>query len=161
MNISLSNESVRFNEKEKLKRFYRISENELKKYIEEGLKVKNRDIFILRKLELRLDNVIRRLGFAGDIEHARELIKHGHIIIDLKKIDSVNYHLSPKETIYLDKTIFNTPHIKEIAAGEDKSNLPGWLYREKNIGKVMHLPRKNEISNDINMNYVIEFYSLI
>lgn len=145
-------------EKEKLKFIYCLNEKQFNCYAKEAVDSSDKPgEFMLRKLETRLDNVLYRLGFARDRNHARELISHGHIAVNEQKLDVLNYHIEQRDIISLDNEIYSTPHIQEILFRKS-SIFPPWLDREKNVGRVVHLPHANELRKDLEVDKAIEEY---
>jgi len=150
----------RFEEKQKIKFLYGISEKQFSRYVDESLK-SHRDpaIDLCRRLELRLDSSVYHLGFAKTREQARQLIIHGHVLVNNQKVDIPSYHLEPRDTISLKKEILENILVKEAISLKRPADLPTWLERENARGTIKHLPKKEEIRRDLEFDMVIEFYS--
>lgn len=154
-----SNYGVQLREKQKAKRIYGLLERQFRNYYEKAIK-KEGDTGeeILTMLESRLDNVVYRLGFAKTRPAARQMVNHGHILVDGKKLSipsaqvSVGSEITPKAKI-ADSPIF-TERLKTI----DRS-LPGWLTRDKAKGKVVAKPDLSDAKQMVDMRLIIEFYS--
>lgn len=147
-------------EKQKLKRIYSLSEVQLKKYFTEASHLLgNTAHFLIQQLETRLDNAVYRLGLAPTRAGARQLVNHGHILVNGKKCSIPSYKLKAGDVISFKKEkTMKIPYIEESLKRTDIS-LPIWLGREKNTGKVMSLPDVDAMTDDVDLQSVIEFYS--
>jgi len=112
---------------------------------------------LLRLLELRLDNVVYRLGLSASRSIARQLVNHGHVVVDGKKVDIPSYRVKPGQTISLKSSSFNIPVIKKSM--EKKEKAPAWLEKKGGVGRVVRLPDKDDIEADVDENLIVEFYS--
>lgn len=144
-------------EKQKLRFTYGISETQMKNYFKKASRSKEATgEKFLQLLESRLDNVIYRLGFAKSRSQARQLVGHGKAKVNGKKVDIPSFQVKPEEKI---ETISEVPK-------ESQANVPSWLKRSvtqrdkgKPTGQVLHLPKREEITEEINEQMVVEFYS--
>ncbi|MDP3974213.1 MAG: 30S ribosomal protein S4 [Candidatus Daviesbacteria bacterium] len=154
----VSEYGLQLREKQKAKRFYGILERQFRKYFERASKVKGATgLMLLELLERRLDNVVFRLGLAKSRAQARQLVTHGHISIDNKKINIPSYTTDIGQTIALSPQLRdNTLVKKEI---EEQSTLPGWLEREATFGKVLRRPERDEMEQAIEEQLIVEYYS--
>ena len=161
----LSEYGKQLSEKQKLKRLYNLKEAQFKNYVKEILKkggrVEDPTIILVKKLEMRLDNVIFRLGFAKTKPQARQLVSHGYFLINEKKVNIPSYQVrkgdkisvSPKK---VQKKIFqNLPQILK------KYEPPSWLQLDKGKleGKVVGEPSAQEASLPVEIPAIFEFYS--
>lgn len=145
-------------EKQKMKRFYGVLEKQFKKYAQEALSTKgNTGEVLLTLLERRLDNVLCRLGFAPTRPAARQLISHKHILVDGKKVNIPSYQVKPGETIILDSKVLQIPAIKESL--EEEIKVPAWLKRKAAAGKVVRMPKREDIVEPFTETDIVEFYS--
>lgn len=145
-------------EKQKLRWTYGISENQLKRYFKEAAKAKvNTGERLLQILEQRLDNVVFRLGFTTTLAAARQLVTHGHILVNEKKVNIPSYRVRTGEIITLTPKALNIPTVKESL--EEKKELPGWLEKKGAVGKIVETTTRDQIPLDINEQLIIEFYS--
>jgi len=150
-------------EKQKLKFFYLLRERQFKNYIQEALKGKSADIIsrLAEILELRLDNVVYRLGFVKSRSMARQIVNHGHITVNGKKIDIPSYRLRIGDKI----NIRPESAAKKVFQNTDiylkKYNPPIWLEMDKSKkeGCVAGKPQSQDIELKTNLNAIIEFYS--
>lgn len=150
-------------EKQKLKRIYNLSEKQFKKYYTQASRKKGltSELF-LRFLETRLDSVIYRLGFSSSRSGARQLVNHGHFLVNSKLVNNPSYQvkvgdiITPKEKNLRKSLLFKTfkTKLKDHKA-------PSWLtFNSKKMeGKVKVLPSKEELETGVDLSMIIEFYS--
>ena len=149
----------RLEEKQKLKFKYGIVERQLKNYV--AVAEKSPDPSgeaLLRQLETRLDNVVYQLGWASTRRQARQFVNHFHVLVDGKRINIPSYAAHPGEKIELRKKISEKPAVKENMKNKKSEDVPLWLEREDEVGKILRLPGKDEISKDIDVSAVLAFY---
>lgn len=146
-------------EKQKAKRTYGLLESQFRKYFEKGLKVKGKTgEALLQALELRLDNTVFRLGFAPSRAMARQLVTHGHVLVDNKRVNIPSYNLKVDQVITMSGTSLKIPSIAKLLE-EDKTNLPAFLERKGAAGRIIKQPLREEIPTDVNEQLIIEYYS--
>lgn len=149
---------LRIEEKQKLKFIYEILERQLRRYFREAKREgENTGDIVLTLLETRLDNVVYRLGLAVTRSQTRQLVTHGHMKIDGKKVNIPSYSVSPGQEIEMKMTTY-----KKLFPESDKNiktELPAWLERKDNVGKVIRRPEKDELRRDVAMSHVVELYS--
>lgn len=154
-----SDYGVRLIETQKLKKIYGIGERRLKNYFADARKEKeSTGEALLQLLELRLDNVVYRLGFVPSRRSARQLVSHKHILVDGKKVNIASFKIKPGQVISLDGKAIKTDLVTKSLENKDYI-VPVWLEKKAGAGKASHLPKKNEIDTDIDEQLVIEFYS--
>ncbi|MCC6682185.1 MAG: 30S ribosomal protein S4 [Phycisphaeraceae bacterium] len=150
---------IRLNEKQKLRYHYNVMERQFRHYMAEAGRLKgNTGESLLRLLEQRLDNVIRRLGWARSIWAARQLVSHGHVLVNGRKTDIASYSVQPGDTIKLKEKIHKVVRENmESMAGHD---VPAWLSFDPSTltAKVLEAPTSDQIPFDVNVNLIIEFY---
>ena len=119
------------------------------------------DEALLHLLEGRLDNMVFRLGFAVSRAQARQMVSHGHFTVNGRKVNIPSYQVKPGEVIRIKEEATKMKPIEEIKKRIKKFNLSPWLeYLEGSIGgKVLRLPKKEDISAGFDLSLVIEFYS--
>ncbi len=150
---------LQLREKQKAKRLYGVLERQFRRYYNEAAKVKKATgTVLLQLLERRLDNVVYCLGFAQSRGIARQLVNHGHILVDGKKVDIPSYQVKPGQIIGLTPKGLTIGQVKTALAEKDKK-MPKWLKRKAAVGKVERLPERKEIETDINEQLIVEFYS--
>lgn len=145
--------------KQKAKRIYGILEKQFKRYFQEASKKRGATgDFLLQFLEMRLDNVVYRLGLAPTRASARQLVSHGHVLVDGKRVDIPSFRVRKEEVINLRPKAFKINMVKRML--EEKNPLiPAWLERKGPVGKVLGVPKRQELGENINEQLIIEFYS--
>jgi small subunit ribosomal protein S4 len=163
----ISEYGLRLMEKQKLKFLYGgIREKQFKRYFDEATKAKeNTGEVFLQLLERRLDNVVYRLGFAKTRRQARQLVAHGHILVNGKKVDIPSYRVDVGDIIEVKPKSRKIEFIQENLKNKDPRTVPPWLEldRENFRGKVIDLPKNvtEYLEIPINLQYIIEFYSKV
>jgi small subunit ribosomal protein S4 len=146
-------------EKQKVKRLYGVLEKQFRRYTDQALKTRgNTGEVLLKLLERRLDNVVFRLGFAPTRPAARQLVSHRHVLINGKKVNIPSYQVKVGETISLTNAAMEIPAVKKLFTSTD-SKLPTWLKRKAIVGKVDKLPKREDITEPISEQDIVEFYS--
>lgn len=146
-------------EKQKLKRIYGVAEKQFKGLVAQAQKIRgNTGEALLQSLERRLDNVIYRLGFSPTRPAARQLVTHGHVLVDGAKVDIPSYRVKNGQTIALNTTAQKIPEVKKLLE-EKKTETPAWLERKAAAGQVKRLPAREDIVEPISEQDVVEFYS--
>ena len=150
---------VRLNEKQKLRYHYNVLERQFANYVEKASSAKgNTGENLLRLLEQRLDNVIRRLGWARTIWGARQIVAHGHVLVNGRKTDRASFQVSVGDSITLKPKIQKLiRESMESLAGHD---VPGWLSFDPSTltGRIDAVPTSDQVPFDVNMNLIVEFY---
>ncbi len=159
----LSNYGKQLLEKQRLRAYYGVMEKQFKKYVEEAKKSKELTGNALVKiLETRLDNIVYRLGFASSISQARQMVVHGHINVNGKKVNIPSYRTKVGDVISLREKSQKIDLFRENYVTNLTNNLP---YIEKDessfSGKLVRLPEREEIPIEIEDQLVVEFYSSI
>lgn len=154
----ISEYGVQLREKQKAKRFFGILEKQFKRYIEEASKVKGATgLALLQILETRLDNAVYRLGFAKSRNFARQLVSHGHIKVDGKKVNIPSFRVKKDQTIEISEGMRDNTQVKKSL--EETSTLPEWLDRKATVGKVLRIPEREEMEQSIEEQLIVEYYS--
>lgn len=162
---SLSEYGQQLEMKQKIKRVYWVMENQLKKYFQEVInKPGITGDLLMQKLEMRLDNVIYRAGFAKSRILARQLVRHNYILVNGKKVNIPSYEIKSGDTLQFRENKKNKTYFKqlnEVKQGEKNSGLPGWLDVDlKNlIIKIKNRPTREDFGLGIDVQMVVEFYS--
>jgi len=150
----VSEYGLQLREKQKLKRIYGLLEKQFRKYVSQAQKSKaNTENILVELLESRLDNMVYRAGLAKSRTHARQLVSHGHALVNGKKINIPSYAVKEGDEIALDAKM-----IKFVEEKEDYATLP-FILREKNSAKLVRMPKSEEVPNPVDYQLVIEFYS--
>jgi small subunit ribosomal protein S4 len=156
----LSEYGLQLQEKQKLRHMYGLSEKQFRRTFEKAGKmtgVHGENFMIL--LECRLDNLVYRLGLARTRAQARQLVVHGHVTVNGKKVDRPSYQVKPNDVIGLREKSRNLDIVKE--ALENRNFLPDYLSfdEEKKEGTFTRLPERSELPSEINETLIVEFYS--
>jgi small subunit ribosomal protein S4 len=160
--VKLSIYGMQLREKQKVKRIYGILEAQCRKYFEMARKTKeNTGEVFLSLLERRLDNVVYQLGFASSRSQARQLVNHGHVFVNGKKVDIPSYLVKEGDEITLKLKAKQFGFVNEALENRDPQAVPAWLQldKENRKGKVLRLPTRADITHPINERLIIEFYS--
>ncbi len=157
-----SNYAVQLNEKQKARFMYGISEKQFERLVEESGKMKGvhgENLFVL--LESRLDNLVYRIGFASTRRGARQLVNHGHITVNGKKVDIPSYRVKVNDVIGLRESSKEHGGI-EIALANVKSRVDFINYDEKKkTATYVRYPQRSELNAEINESLIVEFYSRV
>jgi len=146
-------------EKQKAKRMYGVLERQFRNYFTKASKVKRETgEALLQALESRLDNVVYRLGLAPSRSVARQLVSHGQVLVEGRRVDVPSILVRPGQVISLPTKGLKNNLVKESLKDEDRK-IPKWLLRKGPVGKVVRLPKREEIENDIDEDLIVEFYS--
>jgi len=157
----LSEYGIQLREKQKARRFYGVLESQFRKYFE--IAATKRGITgetLLQILESRMDNVIYRLGLAASRPEARQLVRHGHFLVNGHRVDIPSYLVKVGDVIAVSDKSKNSPKLKaisEMAGGK----VPKWLeYDRDNLtGKVVAVPAREDIDLPIREHLIVELYS--
>ena len=146
-------------EKQKVKRMYGVLERQFRRYVEEAQKKKGETgAVLLSLLERRLDNVVYRLSMAKTRNLARQLVSHGHVYINNKRVSIPSYQVRPDEVISLSAKATNIPVVKQ-SLEEENVTIPNWLARKGPVGKIKSLPTRDDIGTSILEQLIVEYYS--
>ncbi|MEW6456187.1 MAG: 30S ribosomal protein S4 [Acidobacteriota bacterium] len=155
--------SIQLREKQKVKRYYGLLEKQFKLYFKKSDKMKGiTGENLLSLLERRLDNVLYRLGFSLSRAHARQLISHGYIKVNDVKVDIPSYLTKEGDVISFKNKIFKSEIlINMIKSNKETVNIPSWLEADfENLrGKIIHLPKREDVSLPVEEHLVVELYS--
>ena len=161
-NKKLSEYGMQLREKQKARRYYGVLESQFHKYYEMATKRKGvTGENLLSILESRLDNVVYRLGFAMSRPEARQLVGHGHFLVDGKKVDIASYLVKPGQTITLKDSSRSLDKFKANLEANGSRPAPKWLDFDKNTltAKVVALPVREDIDLPIEEHLIVELYS--
>lgn len=157
-----SDYSIALAEKQKLRYQYGLLERQFRRYFQTALTRRGvTGEILLQLLETRLDNVVYRLGFANSRNAARQMVAHGHVAVNGRKVDVSSYNVKPGDTI----AVKDKPGSRRLAAKNLEltqiSPVPDWLAVDKDSfsGKVMRIPSRAEIAPIVNEQLIVELYS--
>lgn len=157
-----SDYGVRLREKQKVKRIYGLLEKQFRSYYEKANRMPGvTGTNLLALLERRLDNVVYRMGLASSRSAARQLITHGHILVNGKKVDIPSYLVRINESIEPSEAGKELKNIGEAFEGNRHFMLPRWIEvdKEKFRGVIREFPVREDIPLPINEQLIIELYS--
>lgn len=153
---------LQLNEKQKVKFIYGVLEKQFRKYY--VMATKKHGITgeeLLSILETRLDNVVFRLGLANTRREARQIVNHGHILVNGKKVDIPSYIVKVGDVVALREKSKASQRMKDIAEANASRAVPKWLDMDKNTqtGKVIALPARDDIDYEVEEHLIVELYS--
>lgn len=154
----ISEYSTQLRAKQVAKRMYGLNERQFHNTFNEAAKKKGATgKTMLELLETRLDNVVYRLGFAKSRPEARQMVTHGHVVVDGKKVDIPSYRVKLNSVVAITpKFVDNTQVSKNLA---ENVSVPEWLEKKATVGKIIRLPIRDEIDKVINEQLIVEYYS--
>lgn len=158
----LSSFGLHLKEKQKIKNIYLLNERQMHNYMKKALrKTGNTEDFFLQLLERRLDNIIFRLGLAESRASARQLVSHGHFLVNNLRVDIPSYLLKANDIISVRKKSLVNKLFQDQIKKIEKYNPPAWLdFDKKNItAKVLYLPKKDDLAQGFQTQLVVEYYS--
>ncbi len=143
----------------KIKRIFGINERQLRNYFGQARKVREATgEALLQTLESRLDNLVYRLGFASSRRFARQLVSHGHVLVDNKKVNIPSFLVKEDQLVSLGPKALALNDVKTKLADKE-FKLPVWLERKVSVGKLVRLPTREEIEVDVDEQLLVEYYS--
>ena len=153
---------IQLREKQKVRRIYGILERQFRAYFEEAERQKGvTGENLLRLLELRLDNVVYRMGFGDSRAEARQLVRHGHFTVNGKKVDIPSYQTGLNDLIAVKPGSKSTDKFKELAENAAGKTAPQWLSinTEMMEARIVALPAREDIDLPIEEHLIVELYS--
>ena len=158
--IKQSEYLLQLREKQKARRYYGLLEKQFRTYYSKAAKGSGiTGETLLRMLETRLDNVVYRLGFAASRAQARQLVRHGHWLINGRRVDVPSYQVRPEDVISIKSDSAATDTIRK--ATELVSTVPAWLQADHDqlTAKVLRKPERAEIAAPVQEQLIVELYS--
>ena len=153
-----SDYGIQLQEKQKVKWMYGIMEKQMRKYMAKAERSEEASgKKMLQFLEMRLDNVVYRLGMAPTRAAARQLVNHGHVKINGKKVSIPSYQVKLNDVVSFSDKAVKIPAIKDMI--EQKLTPPSWLDKKANVGKVINFPAREDSDSHIKEDLIVEFYS--
>lgn len=158
----MSDYGIRLREKQKLRRFYGLNESQFSNVYEKATKLQGQTGHnFLQLLERRIDNIVYRLGFGVSRSQARQLVRHGHFVVNGRKLDIPSALLKPGDVISVAESSREKVLIKENAEAAAARAIPTWL--SFNVaamsGQVVTIPDREQIEVPVNEQLVVEFYA--
>jgi len=158
----LSDYGLQLQEKQKAKKYYGLLEKQFRlTYAKASKKQGDAGKNFLRLLEMRLDNVIFRLGWAASRSQARQLVNHGHFTVNSRKTDIPSFSVKLGEVIKIKKSSQSNRFFKNLGEKLKKAERPSWLNFDASdlSAKVLHEPKETDLPQNINVQMIIEYYS--
>jgi len=160
--VRLTGYGTQLREKQKARRIYNILEKQFKNYFIKASKKKgDTSDFLLQLLEMQLDNVVYRLGFARSRQQARQVVGHGLIFVNNKKVNIPSFQVKAGQTISVKPSMLEKPLFQNLPQILKKHETPNWLAMDigKLEGKVLGTPKKEEVKTQFDPKLIVEFYS--
>lgn len=151
---------LQLREKQKVKRMYGILENQFREYYEKANKMQGvTGETMLTLIERRLDNVVYRMGIGASRKQCRQMVNHGLITVNGKRVDIPSYQVKAGDIIAVKENKQDNVNFKELKGA--KIVMPKWLEFDTNTltGKILSLPSREDIDSDIKEQLIVEFYS--
>jgi len=158
----LAGYGVQLREKQKVKRIYGVLEDQFRRYFETADRTRGiTGETLLQLLERRFDNVVYRLGLATSRAQARQLVRHGHFLINGKKVDIPSYSLRAGDLVAVRASSQKNPTIAHAIEEVKGRGIPGWLTFDagEQAGKILSLPTREQINLPVQEQLIVELYS--
>jgi small subunit ribosomal protein S4 len=148
--------------KQKARRVYGVLERQFRRYFKQALKARGlTGLTLLQILESRLDNVVYRLGYASSRAQSRQLVSHGHFLVNGRRTNVPSMQIKPGDAIEVREGSQNKTLIQDLFALAEERSVPDWVTRDiKNMsGGINRLPERSEIDANLNEQRIVEYYS--
>jgi small subunit ribosomal protein S4 len=158
----ISDYGTHLREKQKTRQIYGVLEKQFRNYFSEAQRRPGMTgPYLLQLLELRLDNVVFRLNFADSRSQARQLVSHGHLTVNGRKVDIPSYRVKANDVVGWKESSKKTGIYDQMSAEIPKRPMPEWLAldTETMSGRVLSLPEPSEIDTGVDVRLVVEHYS--
>ncbi|MFB6422234.1 MAG: 30S ribosomal protein S4 [Candidatus Malihini olakiniferum] len=158
----LSDYGVQFREKQKVRRIYGVLERQFCNFYKEAARLKgNTGANLLRLLEMRLDNVVYRMGFGATRAEARQLVSHKAVMVNSRIVSIASYQVSPNDIIRIREKAKKQSRVKAALELAEQREKPTWLEVDaaKMEGVFKRAPERTDLSADINEHLIVELYS--
>lgn len=158
----VSDWGIQLREKQKARQIYGVLEHQFRRYVEEARRRPGvTGQLLLQYLERRLDNAVYRLGIADSRNQARQLVRHGHLLVNGRMTDIPSYQVRPGDVISWKESSTKTEYFKTLAEAGTKQTPPTWLTLDAQAmtGRVVSLPDPSEVDTRVDTRLIVEFYS--
>lgn len=158
----LSDYGIQLREKQKVKRIYGVLEKQFHNYYKKASKMKGHTgENLMQLLECRLDNIVYRLGFSTTRSEARQMISHKSIMVNHKTVNIASFQVSKNDLINVREKSKNQTRIKAALELSEQNKKTNWLEinTKKMEGHLKQIPKRSDLSSDINEHLIVEFYS--
>jgi small subunit ribosomal protein S4 len=153
---------LQLREKQKAKRIYFAQEGQFRNYFEKAARTKGvTGYMLLQQLERRLDNVVFRMGFASSRRQARQLVRHGHVAVDGRKVNIPSYEVSQGEEITIRENSRKLTVLEIAKEFASHQPVPAWMEIDRDAykGRILGLPKREDIQLPVNEQLIVELYS--
>ncbi len=158
----ISEYGMQLKEKQKAKFMYGISEKQFRRLFKEAnAQAGNTGENLIKLLERRLDNIVYRMGFATTRRFARQLVTHGHVLVDGKRVNIPSYRVKPGQKIEIREKSKNNPQIQRAIELTAQTGIVPWVDvdKDKVFGIFTRIPDRDEVKIPIEERMIVEFYS--
>lgn len=158
----ISEYGLQLREKQKAKFMYGISEKQFRRLFQEAARREgNTGALLVQLLEQRLDNVVYRMGFATTRRFARQLVTHGHILVNGKRVDIPSYRVEPGSKVEVIEKSKNNPQIVRAIDLTAQTGIVGWVdvEKDKKFGIFTRNPEREEVIIPVEERFIVELYS--
>lgn len=149
-------------EKQKVKRIYGIAERQFRGYYARAARMKGvTGRNLIQMLERRLDNVVYRLGFVSDHAEGRQLVRHGHFVVNGRRVNIPSFLVRAGDTVEVREKSQKVVRVVEALAAVERRGVPGWLELDKDAfkGSVKAMPNREDVTLPIREQLIVELYS--
>ena len=156
----LSDYAIHLNEKQKIRHTYLVSEKQFAKYYNESARKKGvTGTILLQTLERRLDNTLFRAGFAATRKQSRQIVNHGHVLVNGKKVDIPSFLVTPGDVVTVKAR--SVDFVKTVIEPIDSAISPAWMTIDREALKITfdRIPEREELDPEFKEQLVIEYYS--
>ena len=160
--IKHSDYGVQLREKQKARRIYGVMEGQFRNYFKMADRQKGvTGVNLIILLERRLDNTVYRLGFAGSRADARQLVRHGHVLVNDRKVNIPSFLMKPGDQIEISEKSRKSVRVQESMVSAERKSTPAWLELEapKFRGHFKSYPIREEVAMPVNEQLIVELYS--
>ncbi len=158
----ISEYGLQLREKQKAKFMYGVAEKQFRNLFKEANRIEgNTGENLIKLLEQRLDNVVYRMGFATTRRFARQLVSHGHVLVDGKRVNIPSYRVKPGQKIEIREKSKNNPQIQRALELTNQTGIVPWVDvdKEKVFGIFTRIPERSEIEIPVEERLIVELYS--
>jgi small subunit ribosomal protein S4 len=158
----LSDYGIQLREKQKVKKMYGLLERQFRKYFYEAERKKGiTGELLLQLIERRLDTIVFRMGFAPNRRRARQIVRHGHIVLNGKEVNLPSYSVKEGDIVEIKEPGRDNPEIIDSISKSQHRGIPGWVEVDgANFkGKVLHIPSRDDIQIPVQEQLIVELYS--
>lgn len=158
----LSEYGIQLREKQKVRKMFGLLERQFRKYFHEAERKKGiTGEVLLQLIESRLDSMVFRMGFAPNRRRARQLIKHGHVIVNAREVNLPSFAIKAGDLVEIREASRGMPEIAESLSKSEHRGIPGWVEIDSANykGKVSHIPSRDEMQLPVQEQLIVELYS--